>query len=189
MKVKLTLIVLALAVSCASVFTVRAQDFPWKDFERRTLKEIATLNETEDVEDRKRLPDQNRLIARGKILPSVVRATYTGKSRPIDEKRRKFIELWAGSYFSQSPGYAANYESEFLFKEGADEYWLPVQKQVASHFPKELQQDDAIDLYLIRPGGISDKGKPTDWIFLVEEFQKVAQSGVPALEIIEGGLL
>ena len=169
---KVTLTLLTLVIVLFSGFShIRAQGFPWKDFERRTLKEIIAINESEDVDDQKRLPNQNRMIMRGKILSSVVRVNYMGESRSISEERKKFIELWAGSYFSQTPGYASHYESEFLFKEGNDEYWLPVQKQVARYFPKELKKGDAVDVYLIRPGGLSVKGK-TDWVFLVEEFLK-----------------
>lgn|SRR5437870_1579245 len=170
MKIKLTLLTLAI-ILFSGFWHVRGQGFPWKEFERRTLKDIVALNESEDVEDRKRLPNQNRMIMRGKILSSVVRVSYMGESRPISEERKKFIELWAGSYFSQTPDYATHYESEFLFKEDNDEYWLPVQKQVASYFPKELQKGEVVDLYLIRPGGLSITGK-TDWVFLVEEFLK-----------------
>ena len=171
MKVKLAFLALAITAFSGGSSPVRAQGFPWQEFERRTLKEIVAINESEDAEDRKRLPNQNRMIMRGKILSSAVRVTYVGESRFIGDERKKFIELWAGSYFSQTPGYASRYESEFLFKEANDEYWLPVQKQVASYFSKELQKGDTVDLYLIRPGGLSIKGK-IDWVFLVEEFLK-----------------
>lgn len=171
MKTSHNLLAFALVLLAGGFFHASAQGFPWKEFERRSLKEIVAINESEDVEDRKRVPSQNRMIMRGKILSSVVRVTYVGESRPIGAERKKFIELWAGSYFSGTPGYASHYESESLFKEGADEYWLPVQKQVASYFPKELQKGDTVDLYLIRPGGLSTKEK-TDWVFLVEEFLK-----------------
>jgi hypothetical protein len=62
------------------------------------------------------------------------------------------------------------FESEFLFTEGAQEYWLPMQEPVTS-FNKNLKKGDAVDLYLIRSGGLRVKDK-ADWIFLIEEFQK-----------------
>src|SRR2546427_2637014 len=155
MRARLALIITAVMLFSGAVLKLQAQGFPWNEFERRTLKELVTINEKEDVEDQKRLPNENRMIVRGKILSSVIRLSYTGKSRTLSPERKKFIELWAGSYFSQTPGYADHYESEFLFKEGNDEYWLPVQKQVASYFPKELKKGDTVDVYLIRPGGLS----------------------------------
>ena len=153
-----------------------AQDFPWNDFKRRTLQELVMVNIAENADDLKRYPDKGQLVLRGKIMPSVVRAVYTGESRPIGSERKKFIELWAGSY--STPDYGSFFESEFLFKEGTDEYWLPVQKQVASYFSKELTKGEAIDLYLIRPGGLRVKDK-ADWVFLVEEFLKPKEKEWP----------
>lgn len=145
--------------------------FPWNDFERRTLSQLVKTNNDEDAEDAKRLPvDQNRMVMRGNILSSVVRVTFTGQCRPVSAERKKFLELWAGTY-SSTPDYAAYFETECLFKEVTDDYWLPVQKQVAGYFSKELQTGDTIDIYLIRPGGLR-LGKTADWVFLVEEFQK-----------------
>jgi hypothetical protein len=144
--------------------------FPWNDFERRTLEELVKRNIAEDADDLKRAPGKGQFVFRGEILSSVVRVTYTGESRKLSDERKKFIELWAGSY-SQDPNYAGMFQSEFLFKEGAQEYWLPVQQQVAKFFEQELKKGDAVDLYLVRPGGLRVKDK-LDWIFLVEEFQK-----------------
>ena len=147
-----------------------AQGFPWDDYERRTLQELVKTNEQVDGEDLKRFPEQNQFVFRGKTLPSVVRLTYTGELRSLSTERKKFIELWAGSYY-RNPGFANLYESEFLFKEGIADYWLPVQKQVAKYFDSELKKGELVDLYLIRPGGLKVKGK-TEWVFLVEEFQQ-----------------
>jgi len=156
----------------------RAQDFPWNDFERRTLQGLVKINVAEDADDLKRYPDKGQLVFRGKIMPSVVRLTYTGQLRRISGERKKFIELWAGAY-SQTQDYAAMFETEFLFKEEAQEYWLPVQSQVAKYFDKELKKGDAVDLYMIRPGGLMEKDK-LDWIFLVEEFQKPKETDSPS---------
>jgi hypothetical protein len=144
--------------------------FPWNDFERRTLGQLIKIDNDEDADELKRFPDQNRMVMRGKILSSVVRVIYTGQCKPVSAERKKFLELWAGTY-SSTPDYAALFETECLFKEGTDGYWLPVQKQVASYFGKELQTDETIDIYLIRPGGLRINNK-ADWVFLVEEFQK-----------------
>jgi hypothetical protein len=148
----------------------RAQDFPWNDFERRTLQELVKSNVAEDADVFKRYPGKGQFVFRAKIMPSVVRVTHTGQSRGLSTERKKFIELWAGTY-ATTPKYGSFFESEFLFKEGADEYWLPVAKQIIPSFSKELDKGGAVDLYLIRPGGLRAKDK-ADWVFLVEEFQK-----------------
>jgi hypothetical protein len=72
---------------------------------------------------------------------------------------------------SNPESYADNYETEFLFTEDGVEYWLPVQKKVSSYSPKELNKGDALELYLVRAGGVRTKGE-RDWMLLVEEFQK-----------------
>lgn len=144
--------------------------FPWNDFERRTLLELVNTNVEENADDFTRYPDKGQLVFRGKIMPSVVRVSYTGESRRISSERKKFIELWAATY-SSTPHYGSFYESEFLFKEGAVEYWLPVAKQIIPSFSKELREGELVDLYLIRPGGLKVKDQ-ADWVFLVEEFQK-----------------
>jgi hypothetical protein len=155
-----------------------AQGFPWNDFERRTMVQLIKINTDEDSEDLKRHPDKGQMVMRGKILSSVVRMTYTGESQPLNAVRSKFIEMWAGVY-SSIPNYAKYFENEFLFKEGQQEYWLPVQKKVAEYFDKELKKDDAIDVYLIRPGGVRS-GEKVDWIFLMEEFQKPKEKEWPS---------
>ena len=163
------LILLVIAGAPSSVF---AQGFPWNDFEPRTLQELVKTNEREEGDNVKRFPDQNQFVFRGTTLPSVVRVTYTGDSRPLNSERKKFIETWARDYY-RNPGYVNLYTAEFLFKEGAEEYWLPVQKDVAKYFAAELNKGELVDLYVISPGGLraTNKGK-TAWIFLVDQFQQ-----------------
>lgn len=153
-----------------SASSVVAQGFPWDDFERRTLQELRTTNERDEEGNRKRFPDQNQFVFHSTTQPSVVRVTYTTESRPMSAERKKFIEAWARSYY-RNPGYANLYATEFLFKEGAEDYWLPVQKDVAKYFGEELKKGEPVDLYLINPGGLRiEKGK-TIWVFPVEQFQ------------------
>jgi hypothetical protein len=160
------LFVIAVMPSMAS-----AQGFPWDDFERRTLQEMVKINEREEGENIKRSPDQTQFVFRDAKLPSAVRATYTGESRPMSAERKKFVETWARSYF-RNTGYANLYAAEFLFKEGNEDYWLPVQKDVAKYFSEELKKGDPVDLYLISPGGLRVNNGKTLWVFLVEQFQQ-----------------
>lgn len=170
MKYRIIRLTLVLFVITGSFSVAVAQGFPYGDFERRTLQELVKINAQEDSEDIKRFPDKDQFVFRGKILPSVVRLTYTGESRQVSTERKKFIELWAKLYY-RNLGYANLYETEFLFKEDTADYWLPVQKQVAKYFDGELKKGELVDLYLVRPGGTRLKEK-IDWIFLVEEFQQ-----------------
>ncbi len=158
----------------ALTFSVHAQGFPYHEFTPRTLKQLVEINEKEDtgeVRDEKGQIAKNQFVMRGKILSSVVRVTYTEQTRTIAKERQEFLKIWGETYAGQK-NYQQLYESEMLFKEGADEYWLPVQKPVMPYFTKELHKGDMVDLYIIRPGGIKKADKSWDWLFLVEEFQK-----------------
>ena len=150
---------------------VSAQGFPWNDFERRTLQELIKTNEREEAENISRFPDQTQFVFRDTTLPSAVQLTYTGESRPLSVERKKFIETWARSYY-RNTGYANLYAAEYLFKEGTEDYWLPVQKDVAKYFAEELKKGDPVDLYLIVPGGLRVAKGKTLWLFLVEQFQQ-----------------
>jgi hypothetical protein len=164
-KSKLFLLQLLLLLACCSQSF--AQGFPWNDFKPRTLKEIVALDATE-IEQSER---KNSVILHADTLLSVVRVKYTGKSRRISETKKGFLQNWAQTFTGDGVKYAAMYEEDLLFTEDGVEYWLPVQKRVIPHFAKELKEGDAVDLYLVRAGGVCVK-KACDWFFLVEEFQK-----------------
>jgi hypothetical protein len=63
------------------------------------------------------------------------------------------------------------FEDELSFKEGEVTYWLPIQSQVIPYFKEELKVGDKVELYLIWIGARRES-EVTDWVFLVNEFQK-----------------
>jgi hypothetical protein len=96
------------------------------------------------------------------------RAVYTGQSRPLDLRHAAFITAFASTSLGNDR-YAALYEREYRFTAGGQDWWLPVQSQVASYFAKELKVGQPVWLYIRNAGGfrLSDSW---DWVFLVEEF-------------------
>lgn len=96
------------------------------------------------------------------------RAVYTGQSRPLDQRRQAFINAFASTSLGNER-YAALYEREYRFTAGGQDWWLPVQSQVAGYFTKELKVGQTVWLYIRNAGGfrLSDSW---DWVFLVEEF-------------------
>jgi hypothetical protein len=96
------------------------------------------------------------------------RAVYTGQSRPLDQRKQAFINAFASTNLGNDR-YAALYEREYRFIAGGQDWWLPVQSQVASYFGKELKAGQPVWLYIRNAGGfrLSDSW---DWVFLVEEF-------------------
>lgn len=141
------------------------------DYEPRTLKEIATKGP--DAESRSDMADTR--IVHAEILPSRVRVTYIGSTRPLPQLKRDVLLQWARLFAGFVEGYTARYETEMLFKENGAKYWLAVRKESLPHFRQELKQGEAVDLFLIRLGAarVSDKWES---LLLVESFQKVKRS-------------
>lgn len=156
-------LLLALFMSCGMA---HGQGFPWDDFTPRTLKEIVSLES--DVDQRS--PKEKTIVFHFNILSSKVRVIFQNSSRPISDTKKDLIRKWT-KMMGNPESYANNYESEFLFTEDSVEYWLPVQKKVSSYFEKELKKGAAVDIYLVRAGGIRTNTK-WDWMLLVEEFLK-----------------
>ena len=51
-------------------------------------------------------------------------------------------------------------------------FWIPVAKMIIPRIERDTKKGDPVDLYLVRLGGMKYDEK-IEWIFLVEEFQKV----------------
>jgi hypothetical protein len=132
------------------------------DYKPRTLKGVAAES---------RGNKEEAMVVHGDILPSRVRATYTGTARPLPEIKKEVLRQWARLYAGFPEGYTEPYETEMLFTESGAEYWLAVRKESLPRFGQELKQGEAVDLYLIRVGA----AKTSDgWeaMLLVESFRK-----------------
>jgi len=106
-----------------------------------------------------------------------VRAVYTGQSRPLDQRKQAFITAFASTNLGNER-YAALYEREYRFTAGGQDWWLPVQSQVAGYFAKELKAGQPVNLY-IRNAGAFRLSDSWDWVFLVEEFDTPSGDKTP----------
>jgi hypothetical protein len=145
----------------------------WNKYKRRTLKEITTTLAAASVKD----PDVRTTDGKGgwislsrDTLPSQVKVVYIGSSRKVSVQRKEVIAAWLKT-FGKPPEYVDLFEVEYLFAEGSVEYWLRVQKQVASYFEKELEKSGKVNLYVVWVGARKERGR-VDHIFLVNEFDK-----------------
>jgi hypothetical protein len=138
-----------------------------EDYTPRTLKEVA--KERSEGEDRRDL--EENIIVHGDIFPSRVRATYTGRARPLPQIKKDVLHRWAQRYAGAPKHYTRPYDTELLFTEDGLEHWLAVRKQSVAQFEKELKKGEVVDLYLIRLGGVrtADEWQP---LLLVESFQR-----------------
>jgi hypothetical protein len=169
MKTFLTFI-FVLLISFLSAKSNIAQDFPYDKYLPRTLAELTAMDET----DAKNIPEspKGQFIIHANPFYSAVRVKFIGTVKSLETEEKEYLKMWQSSL-----GYDAEilklFENKYLFKECDKEYWIPVQKQVAAYFPKELKSGDMITLYLMYPGGLKIKPATTwNFLFLVNEFQK-----------------
>ena len=145
----------------------RAQGFDYDAYEPRTLAEMIKIYDKPEMLEGE-MKDVNLMF--GWTFPSRVKVVYAGTSRKTSEERMQYIAAWVRSR-AMAPEIGELFGTELLFKEGAAEHWLPVQKQLIPHFERELKKGDAVMLYAIIPGGKKISGK-WDWVILVNEFDK-----------------
>jgi hypothetical protein len=137
------------------------------DYKSRTLKEVATKGADTESRGNK----EETMIVHSDILPSRVRATYTGSARPLPQIKKEVLRQWARLYAGFPEGYTKPYETELLFIENGTQYWLAVRKGSLPRFEQELKRGEAVDLYLIRVGEAKASGA-WELMLLVENFQK-----------------
>jgi hypothetical protein len=148
----------------AVVFGISAytQGFPWGDFRERKIGEVIAITK------KAVRPDDTMFLATN-VLETRAEVTFTGKSRPILKVRKFFLEWWAGM-LGHGKSYSDLYDTEYLYKEGDQEYWLPTETPITKYFDKELKPNDKMVLFLISAGGYRDKSG-VDCVLLVEEYQ------------------
>jgi hypothetical protein len=158
MRLYLTLLFFSLFVA-----TANGQGFPWSDFKERSVKDVIAIT------TKAFRPDDSMFLATN-ILATRAEVTFTGKSRPMPESRKVFLRWWVGMLNYDPKDYADLYDTEYLYKEGNTEYWLPTERPITKYFDKELKPDDKMVLFLISAGAFRDKGA-IDCVLLVEEYQ------------------
>lgn len=145
----------------------------WDNYKPRTLKEITTVLFQESLKDPDVLITNDKdgsIILSHNTFPSQVKVLYKESFRKVPDKKKEVIAAWLRVY-GKPPEHLNLFELEYLFVENSTEYWLPVQKQVAAFFEKELQKGDKVNLYVAWVGARKESGS-VDQVFLVNEFEK-----------------
>src|SRR3982751_3671968 len=127
-----------LIILTGAALTANAQGFPWEIFKERTVGDVIAIT-TKAVR-----PDDTMFLATN-ILETRAEVTFTGKSRPISKQRKTFIEWWVGM-LNHPKDYGDLYDTEYLYKEGDKEYWLPTSTPITKYFDKELKPNDKMIL-------------------------------------------
>ena len=169
MKITITLVILSVALL---TIQTRGQS-SWDLYQPRTFEEfnakiIPKSLKGPDVviTDPQKKP---QIVLSYNSFQSQIKLRYIGDSRKVSDKRKEVIDLWLKT-LGKDKSLLDLFENEYLFLENKTEYWLPVQKQVAAYFPKELKKNDTITALVIWLGG-RYTGTTFDPVFLMNEFE------------------
>lgn len=138
------------------------------DYRPRMLRELATIMpETFRAALAERGVEGNKdmkQIVHGELFPSRVKAVYSGTKRPLLEDKRNLIIGWANQFAGAPQFYTAPYQTELLFTEGDESYWLAVRKELLT---VDWNQGETLELCVIKLGNvrIGDQFEP---VLLVE---------------------
>jgi len=135
---------------------------------------IAAIMQLHDSTIRADDPEKHpALIVSGDDFPTLTRVVYLGDSRPLSPRRVDIVKHW-GMTFRRDSTIVKNFHREYLFQEGKQLLWLPVQDTVASYFARELHPGQTVRLYVVWFGAYY-AGEDITWTFIVNEFE--AESG------------
>ena len=174
MKTRLFSFVLLLVSMMLSSLVVYSQAGPKKprtidDYRPTTLRELSAW-QPEGVLREPSYKDA-RIIVQKDIFPSRVKVLYDGTKRPLLDTKKSVIEQWANQFAGAPEFYIVPYETEMLFVENGERYWLAVRKEFIPQFEQELKKGDAMELFVIKLGSARD-GNELAPVLLVEKFLK-----------------
>ena len=115
------------------------------------------------------------LAISGDDFARTARVIFVGQHRPISPERVELLRMWVKA-FRMDSSIIVQFPNEYLFREGGQEHWLPVQAVLEHALAQEAKPGQVIDLLVIFIGGRCAGGAPT-WLFLVNEFDARASSG------------
>ncbi len=146
-----------------------------EDYYPRTLGDLSTLQPPPFAQALKERDNKDlAVIVHGDLLPSRVKAVYEGTTRPLNEMKKQVILSWANKFAGAPESYTIRYQTEMLFTENGENYWLAVRTESLPKFEQELKKGEAVELFLIKMGSVriersDDKLEP---VLLVERFAK-----------------
>jgi hypothetical protein len=151
-----------LAVSAAQA--ARAQS-SWDRYKPGT---IASIIEQHDSTIRATWEGKPSEHFSGYDFPTLASVIYLGPSRPVSPHRLDIVRSWFKTV-ARDTSFARDFHREYLFQEGDQRMWLPVQDTVASFFPRELHPGQPVKLYVCWLGAYYE-GRDITWAFIVNEF-------------------
>lgn len=155
MKTRLCLFIVLITAATLTYAQGEKKPRTIADYQPRTLQELATMLPENfrtalaerGVEGNKDL----KLIVHGELFPSRVKVVYSGTKRPLVEDKRTVITGWANKFAGMPEFYTVPYQTELLFTEGDEKYWLVVHKDLVA---QDWKQGDALELCVIKLGNV-----------------------------------
>lgn len=171
MKIRLCLFMLLLSITGATLTYAQGEKKPRTiaDYQPRTLQQLTNLlPETFRAALAARGVEGNKdmkQIVHGELFPSRVKVVYSGTQRALVEDKRNLITSWANQFAGVPEFYTVPYQTELLFTEGAEKYWLAVHKDLLA---QDWKQGEWLELCVIKFGNvrIGDEFEP---VLLVEK--------------------
>ena len=146
-----------------------------EDYSPRTLRDLSTLQPPPFEQALKERDNKDlAVIVHGDLLPSRVKVVYDGTTRPLNEMKKQVILSWANKFAGAPEFYTTPYQTEMLFTENGENYWVAVRTESVAKFEQELKKGEAVELFLIKMGSVriertDEKLEP---VLLVERFVK-----------------
>ena len=109
--------------------------------------------------------------ARAHHYPIRFIAVYLDQYRNMSNDNRTMLKYWGESMQIPSEFIAA-FKQELHIEHKGQKYWFPVQSSLVTFLRKEMQKGDRIELYTMLLGTMKTE-KQVEWIFIINEFQKV----------------
>jgi len=146
-----------------------------EDYVPRTLRQLSTLQPPAFAAELARRPpgEVPAVIVHSDSLPSRVKVLYDGATRPLHEKKKAVILSWAHQFAGMVEFYTVPYQTEMLFTENGENYWLAVRTESLPKF-QELNKGDSVELFIIKMGNteLAENDKKLEPVLLVERFTK-----------------
>lgn len=147
-----------------------------QDYRPRTLRELSTLLPESFADALKETPDNKDLgvIVHGDLLASRVKVVYEGATRPLHDRKKNVIRSWANQFAGAPEFYTRPYQTEALFTENGENYWLAVRTEFLPQFEQGLKKGDAVELFLIKLGNVrlETSDAKLEPVILVEKYLK-----------------
>ncbi|HEX3250655.1 MAG TPA: hypothetical protein VHS05_14590 [Pyrinomonadaceae bacterium] len=146
-----------------------------EDYLPRTMRQLTVIQPPSIAaalaeRNEKEVPD---IIVHSDSLPSRVKVLYGGSTRPLNETKKSVILSWAHQFAGLVEFYTVPYQTEALFTENGENYWVAMRQEFLPKFEQEFKEGDAIELFLIKIGSVKKENEnKLEPVLLIEQYLK-----------------